>query len=172
MSGESILLNRRNSQNPFRATKRTSGKERVQALYLLKTKQVETVLNSSVGTESSHSTKVAKSISEWWVESAIKVGKSTGRTALIPEWAVERLKQELLEPEGFSSYEEVRLWLAELGIQVKYDVVHNLVHEKLKADKKVAETKSSEQEPGAVENFELAQKLISVFKGKKSKSKV
>jgi len=35
-----------------------------------------------------------------------------------------------------SSYEEVRLWLAaELGIQVKYDVVHNLVHEKLKADK-------------------------------------
>jgi len=83
----------------------------------------------------------------------LEVGKSTGRTALIPEWAVERLKQELLEPEGFSSYEEVRLWLAaELGIQVKYDVVHNLVHEKLKADKKV-ETKSSEQEPGAVENF-------------------
>jgi len=36
-------------------------------------------------------------------------------------------------------YEEVRLWLAaELGIQVKYDVVHNLVHEKLKAEKKVA----------------------------------
>jgi len=39
-------------------------------------------------------------------------------------------------------YEEVRLWLAaELGIQVKYDVVHNLVHEKLKADKKVARPK-------------------------------
>jgi len=67
------------------------------------------------------------------------VGKSTGRTALIPEWAVERLKQELLE--GISSYEEVRLWLAaELGIQ-RYDVVHNLVHEKLKADKKVARPK-------------------------------
>jgi len=28
----------------------------------------------------------------------LEVGKSTG-TALIPEWAVERLKQELLEPE-------------------------------------------------------------------------
>jgi len=42
-----------------------------------------------------------------------------------------------------SSYEEVRLWLAaELGIQVKYDVVHNLVHEKLKADKKVARPKA------------------------------
>jgi len=53
-------------------------------------------------------------------------------------------------------------------IQVKYDVVHNLVHEKLKADKKVAQ----EQEPGAVENFkkELAQK-ISVFKEEKQSFK-
>jgi len=88
--------------------------------YLLKTKQ-ETVQHSSVGTESSHSTKVA-SISGGGLNQLLEVGKSTGRTALIPEWAVERLKQELLEPEGFSSYEEVRLWLAaELGIQVKYD---------------------------------------------------
>lgn len=56
------------------------------------------------------------------------------RTALIPEWAGERLKQELSEEQGFESYEEVRRWLAaELGIQVKYDVVHNLVHDKLKA---------------------------------------
>jgi len=52
-------------------------------------------------------------------------------------------------------------------------VVHNLVHEKLKADKKVARPKSSEQEPGAVENFkkELAQKLTSVFKEVKSNQK-
>jgi len=79
----------------------------------------------------------------------LEVGKSTGRTALIPEWAVERLKQELLEPEGFSSY-EVRLWLAaELGIQVKYDVVHNLVHEKLKADKKVARQKAASKSQGS-----------------------
>jgi len=35
------------------------------------------------------------------VNQLLEVGKSTGRTALIPEWAVERLKQELLEPEGF-----------------------------------------------------------------------
>lgn len=101
-------------------------------------------------------------------------GKSTGRTRLIPTQAVERLKQELLEPEGFSSYEEVRLWLgAELGIQVKYDVVHNLVHEQLKAELKVARPKSSEQEAGAVENFkkELAHKLDLVMKEIKTQSK-
>jgi len=84
---------------------------------------------------------VAKSISGGGLNQLL-VGKSTGRTALIPEWAVERLKQELLEPEGFSSYEK-------LEYKVKYDVVHNLVHEKLKADKKVARPKeSSETEPG------------------------
>jgi len=67
-----------------------------------------------------------------------------------------------------SSYEEVRLWLAaELGIQVKYDVVHK-VHEKLKADKKVARPKKRAR-ASAVENFkkELAQKLTSVFKEEK-----
>jgi len=52
------------------------------------------------------STKVAKSISGG-LNQLLEVGKSTGRTALIPEWAVERLKQELLEPEGFSSYEKL-----------------------------------------------------------------
>jgi len=96
--------------------------------------------------------------------------QNTGRTALIPEWAVERLKQELLEPEGFSSYEEVRLWLAaELGIQ--YDVVHNLVHEK--ADKKVARPKAARARARRSENFkkELAQKLTSVFKVKKQSKK-
>lgn len=105
----------------------------------------------------------------------LAVGKSTGRRALIPEWAVvERLEQELLQAEGFSSYEEVRLWLAaELGIQVKYDVVHNLVHDKLKASLKVARPKSSLQEPGAVEDFkkELAQKLISVIEEVEKQSK-
>lgn len=84
----------------------------------------------------------------------LAVGKSTGRTGLIPEGAVERLKQELLQPEGFDRYKQVRLWLAaELGIQAKYEVVHNLVHNKIKASLKVARPKSNDQEPDAIENF-------------------
>lgn len=104
----------------------------------------------------------------------LAVGKSTGRTALIPEWAVERLKKELSDPQGFESYEEVRRWLAaELGIQVKYDVVHNLIPDKLKASLKVASSKSNEQEPGAVENFkkELPQKLSSLLEEAIQRSK-
>lgn len=131
--------------------KTATGKERVQALYLLKTKQVETVQHLAVVLGRNRVT-VQRWLSRYrqgGLNQLLEVGKSTGRTALIPAQVVERIKQELLEPEGFSSYEEVRLWLAaELGIQVKYDVVHNLVHDKLKADLKVARPKSSEQEPG------------------------
>ena len=153
-----------------------SGKERVQAVYLLRTKQVETVQHLAVVLGRNRVT-VQRWLSQYrsgGLERLLEVGKSTGRTPLIPAEAVERLKQELLEPSGFSSYEEVRLWLAaELGIQVKYDVVQNLVDDKLKADLKVARPKSSEQEPGTVENFkkELPQKLICLMEEAQEQSK-
>jgi transposase len=156
--------------------KTATGKERVQALYLLKTKQVETVQHLAVVLGRNRVT-LQRWLSRYrsgGLNQLLEVGKSTGRTPLIPVEVVERLKQELREPEGFSSYEEVRLWLAaELGIQVKYDVVHNLVHDKLKADLKVARPKSNEQEPGAVETFkkELNQKITSVVEEVKKQSK-
>ena len=44
--------------------------------------------------------------------------KSSGRPRVIPEEVVERLKVELSEPQGFSSYGEVQTWLrAECGIR-------------------------------------------------------
>jgi len=43
-------------------------------------------------------------------------------------------------------------------------VVHNLVHEKLKADKKVARQKKQRARASAETSKELAQKLTSVFK--------
>jgi len=41
----------------------------------------------------------------------LEVGKSPGKKPLIPQWAVDRLKVELSEPEGFTSYKEVKIWL-------------------------------------------------------------
>jgi len=48
---------------------------------------------------------------EWWVESAMS--KSTGRTALIPEVGGRTVKTRTTRAGRVSSYEEVRLWLAE-----------------------------------------------------------
>lgn len=136
--------------------KTARGKERVQALYLLKTKQVETVQHLAVVLGRNRVT-----VQRWLhkyrtggVDKLLEVHKSQGRPMVIPEWAIAALKQELLDSYGFSSYGEVQTWLqAVLGIEVNYHVVHNLVRYKLKAKLKAARPKSYEQDPKAVETF-------------------
>jgi hypothetical protein len=45
---------------------------------------------------------------------------------IISPEAIASLKEELKEPEGFSSYKEVQLWFkAVLGIEANYHVVHH-----------------------------------------------
>jgi transposase len=130
--------------------------QRVQALYLLKIKQVETVEHLAIIIGRSRST-LQRWLSQYrsgGLGKMRQVGKSPGKEPLIPQWAVERLKAELSEPEGFTSYKEVKIWLeAVLDIKVKYDVVHHLVHDKLKAKLKVPRPVSVKQMEGAIEAF-------------------
>ncbi len=130
--------------------------QRVQALYLLKIKQVETVEHLAIIIGRSRST-LQRWLSQYrsgGLGKMLQVGKSPGKEPLIPQWAVERLKAELSESEGFTSYKEVKIWLeAVLDIKVKYDVVHHLVHHKLKAKLKVPRPVSVKQMEGAIEAF-------------------
>lgn len=142
--------------------------ERVQALYLLKSRQVETVEHLALIIGRSRRT-IQRWLSQYrsgGLAKMLEVGKSPGKEPLIPEWAVEHLKVELSDPEGFSSYKEVKIWLeALLEIKVKYDVVHHLVHDKLKAKLKVPRPVSIKQPEGAIEAFKkkLPQRLESVI---------
>jgi transposase len=143
--------------------------ERVQALYLLKIQQVETVEQLAMMSGRSRST-VQRWLSQYrsgGLAKMLEVGSSPGKEPLIPQWAVERLKAELSEPEGFTSYKEVKIWLeAVLDIKVKYDVVHHLVHDKLKAKLKVPRPVSVKQAEGAIEAFKkkLPQQLEALVK--------
>lgn len=140
--------------------------ERVQALYLLKIRQVETVEHLAV-----ISGRGRRTISRWLSQyrsgglaQMLEVGKSPGKEPLIPQWAVERLKAELADPEGFTSYKEVKLWLeALLDIKVKYDVVHHLVHDKLKAKLKVPRPVSAKQAEGAFLSFQKIAQVAVVY---------
>lgn len=136
--------------------KTATGKERVQALYLLKTKQVETVQHLAVVLGRNRVTvqRWLRQYRSGGLDKLLEAHKSKGRPMVIPEWAIESLKQELKDPEGFESYGEVQTWLkAVLGIEAKYHVVHNLVRYKLKAKLKVPRPRSEEQEPQAIETF-------------------
>jgi putative transposase len=88
----------------------------VQALYLLKIKQVETVEHLAVVIGCGRCT-VQRWLNQYrsgGLGHMLELGKSPGKEPLIPKWAVERLKAELSEPEGFSSYKEVKIWLEAL----------------------------------------------------------
>jgi hypothetical protein len=82
--------------------------------------------------------------------------KSPGRPQSIPNWAVERLRQELQESEGFKSYGEVRTWLkAVLGVKASYKVVHNTVRYQLQSKLKVLRPHRVKQHPEAIANSDL-----------------
>lgn len=131
-------------------------KERIQMLYWLKTKQVESTgaLASLIG---KHRTTVSRWLSTYrksGLKALLTKGKSTGRTRKIPAAIEEKLQRELLEEEGFSSYKEIQTWLKAIeGIEMSYKGVHQAVRYRLKGKLKVPRPVHIKQKTGAVEEF-------------------
>jgi hypothetical protein len=64
------------------------------------------------------------------------------------------LQEELKDPQGFSSYKEIQLWLKAIcDLDVGYTVVHKLVRYRLKAKLKVPRPVHTNQKEGVVEEF-------------------
>ncbi|MBD2311152.1 helix-turn-helix domain-containing protein [Desertifilum sp. FACHB-1129] len=131
-------------------------KERIQALYWLKTHQVETVgtIASLVG---KHRTTVSRWLSAYrkgGIEQLLEKGKSTGRKSLVSQEVQAKLQQELEDPEGFTSYKEVQQWLKVIEeVELSYSGVHKLVRYRLKGKLKVPRPTHKKQEKGVVEEF-------------------
>lgn len=136
--------------------KTATGKERVQALYLLCVGEVETVQHLAVilGRDRRTVQRWLREYREGGLDKLLTVRKSPGRTSSIPQEALEKLRLELQEPEGFSSYGEVQKWLRSiLGIEASYKVVHSTVRYRLKSKLKVPRPYSEQQPIGAIEAF-------------------
>lgn len=131
-------------------------KERIQALYWLKTHQVESIeaIAQLIG---KHRTTVSRWLSQYrkgGLESLLTQRKSTGRPKKITKEIEEKLKKELNEVEGFSSYKEVQTWLRAVeGIEMSYTGVHQAVRYRLKGKLKVPRPVHVKQESGVVEQF-------------------
>ncbi len=115
-------------------------KERILALYLIKTKQAKTRI------------AVAKMLAKYrttigdWLKEYEKNGMSglltiqthSNRRPSIPPDVLERLKQKLKDPEGFNSYKAIQIWIVdEFNISVPYKTLHNIVRYRLKSKLKV-----------------------------------
>lgn len=133
------------------------GKERIQALYLLKLGDIKTVtaLATVLG-------RHRVTVQDWLAR--YRAGGLTnllsekpttgGRKCSIPPWAVKALRERLREPQGFNSYEAIQQWLYNtLGVKASYSAVYRLAHYKLKAKLKVAKRQSPKQDPEKVKQF-------------------
>lgn len=120
--------------------KTASGKERVQALYLLKSKQVKSIaeLSKILARKRITLQRWLRLYREGGISNLLLERKSTGRPPIITKEVREKLEKELEQPEGFKSYEEIRRHLEAVeGIEVSYKVVHDTVHYQMKAKLKV-----------------------------------
>lgn len=143
-------------QELLRQQKTGYGKERIQALYLLKTRQVETVQHLAVVLGRGRMTvqRWLKRYREGGLSTLLEMGKSPGRPKTIPPEVRSLIKKELSAPEGFKSYQEVQTWLlASEGIKASYKVVHEVVRYKLKAKLKAPRPRSIKQHKGIEEDF-------------------
>jgi transposase len=128
--------------------KTAQGKERVQALYLLKIGQVKTVQELAVALGRNRVT-----LQRWLqkyridgLDGLLEVKKSQGRKPAIPKDIMERLQQRLQESPPFESYGEVKIWLEqECGIDASYKVVHEAVRYRLKYNLKRPKSKKSKK---------------------------
>ncbi|GFE71917.1 transposase [Chroococcus sp. FPU101] len=113
----------------------------MQALYLLKIGVAETVryIAVIVGREESTVHRWFHAYKEGGLEALLEEKPRTGRPKKLNVETVAKLQQELRDPEGFKSYEEVRIWSLALGeIQASYTTIYRVVRQELQAKLKVA----------------------------------
>lgn len=131
-------------------------KERILALYLLQTKQVETVQHLAVLLGRGRVTvqRWLRQYREGGLNALLEVKTKTGRKPIINSAVREKLVQELSDPQGFSSYGEIQTWLqAVMGVEASYKVVHDTVRYQLKAKLKAPRPKSTKHSVLAEETF-------------------
>jgi transposase len=152
------------------------GFAKVQSLYLLKIKAVETVryLAILMGRGESRIHRWLKAYREKGIKGLLNEeeeeyeeenSKPPGRPEVIDVETAASIYQELKEEEGFTSYQEVRVWLDLVkGLKFSYITVWRICHEELKAKLKVPRPKSTKQEKGAIERFkqELPERLTDI----------
>lgn len=140
----------------LRAQKTASCKERIHLLYLLKSKQAQTVQEAAsiLGRHRATLQEWLKYYREGGMEELLKSRPRSGRPRAIPAWAVAALQNRLAEPQGFDGYQAICDWLErELGIEAAYKTVHQLVHYHLQSSPKVPRPVSVEQSSEQLETY-------------------
>lgn len=156
--------------------KNAKAQQRVQVLYWLKTQQAETVKHLAT-LSGRHRVTISRWLSQYrrgGLRELLEVKISPGRKRAIPQQVEAKLQEELLDPQGFSSYKEIQVWLRAIyALEVGYTVVHKLVRYRLKAKLKVPRPVHAKQKEGVVKEFKkkLPQELEAIVKEREEEIK-
>ena len=126
-----------------------SSKERLKMLYWLKTGQVKSrrSLAERLGRDQATITRWLKKYKDEGYRGLLEVKHAPGKEPIVSGESLERLKQKLKEPQGFHSYNQIQQWLkSELGLNIAYKTVYQLVRYSLGAKLKVPRPKSTKQQ--------------------------
>ncbi|MCT7981166.1 helix-turn-helix domain-containing protein [Laspinema olomoucense] len=119
----------------FKKETNAQKKERLHALYLLKSGKVSTLesLSRLLSRDTSTLYRWFQKYKNEGLDGLLKVYKPAGRPITIPAEALEKLKLRIQSDEGFKSYGEIQSWLKEAcGVDVDYHVVYRAVRYKFK----------------------------------------
>jgi transposase len=135
--------------------KTVEAKERLQALYLLKSGTA-----SSVGHAAQILGRHRITLQRWLTKYTqgglvllLQPPTGQGRKSKVPESIAVELKAKLDTESGFSGYGEVQDWLQERGVELTYGGTHYYVHYGLGAGLKVPRPRSLGQDPVRVNLF-------------------
>jgi transposase len=129
---------------------------KIQALYLLKIRAAEEIRYLAVMMGRSEGTMY-----EWLhlyktggLEKLLEEHPKSGRPKKLDVETVAQVQQELSDPEGFSSYQEVKIWLDVCqNIEISYATIHRLVRYELGGKLKVPRPYHEQQQPGVITAF-------------------
>ena len=130
-------------------------KERIQVLYLLKSKQLKIQeVAQVVGKHRGTIHRWLSKYSQGGIDALLSFKYSPGRKSKLPVWAMKALEKQLQKPQGFKSYRQIQQWLDKsLGLEIQYATVHRLVRYKLQAKLKVPRTTNPKQNLDRFEEF-------------------
>ena len=129
---------------------------KVQALYLLKIQATETIRYLAVMMGRSESTIYywLQLYREGGLSKLLEEPPKTGRPKKTTIETIARIKQELSDPSGFTSYKEIQLWLLScLDVEISYSTAYKIVRYELQSKLKVPRPTHEKQVPGVVEAF-------------------
>ncbi|TVQ47838.1 MAG: helix-turn-helix domain-containing protein [Gloeocapsa sp. DLM2.Bin57] len=108
--------------------------KKIQALYLMKTGQVTTVIEVSelLGVHRVTVQKWFKKYRDQGIDGLLTSKKSTGRPSVVSASTLSDLKEKLTSSNSFKSYEDVYKWLQKNhGVDVNYKTIYGLLRYKL-----------------------------------------